>query len=136
MRFSLRWLIPSLLSSISLLHAQSPATPGNRASIDSLFPQLEDYIRDGMQKTGVPGVAVAIVYQDKVVYMKGFGVREAGRPDLDVVSSQVPSQGFLTPDVAGGALIGCTDGVVARRTVEIGSILMKEERRCECCVCA
>jgi len=82
MRFSLRWLIPALLSSISLLHAQSPATPGNRASIDSLFPQLEDYIRDGMQKTGVPGVAVAIVYQDKVVYMKGFGVREAGRPDL------------------------------------------------------
>jgi CubicO group peptidase (beta-lactamase class C family) len=31
-----------------------------------------------MQTTGVPGVAVGIVYQDKVVYLKGFGVRKAG----------------------------------------------------------
>lgn len=31
-----------------------------------------------MRKTGVPGVAVAVVYRDKVVYLKGFGVRKAG----------------------------------------------------------
>jgi CubicO group peptidase (beta-lactamase class C family) len=82
MRLSLRWMIPALLCSLSLAPAQSPAIPGKRASIDNLFPQLEDYIRDGMQKLRVPGVAVAIVYQDKVVYMKGFGVREVGRPAL------------------------------------------------------
>jgi CubicO group peptidase (beta-lactamase class C family) len=31
-----------------------------------------------MTKTGVPGLAVAIVYRDRVVYLKGFGVRKAG----------------------------------------------------------
>lgn len=32
-----------------------------------------------MQKTGVPGLAVAIVYQDRVVFLEGFGVRKAGQ---------------------------------------------------------
>jgi CubicO group peptidase (beta-lactamase class C family) len=47
-------------------------------SIEPLLRQIETYIEKGMQKTGVPGVAVAVVYRDRVVYLKGFGVREAG----------------------------------------------------------
>lgn len=31
-----------------------------------------------MKKTGVPGVAVAVVYRDRVVYLDGFGYRKAG----------------------------------------------------------
>lgn len=46
--------------------------------IDPLLRQIEQYVQNGMQKTGVPGVAVAIVYHDQVVYLKGFGVRKAG----------------------------------------------------------
>jgi len=45
--------------------------------IGLLLQQLETYVQDGMQKTGVLGVAVAVVYHDKVVYLKGFGVRKA-----------------------------------------------------------
>jgi CubicO group peptidase (beta-lactamase class C family) len=33
-----------------------------------------------MRRTGVPGVAVAVVHNDAVVYAKGFGVRELGQP--------------------------------------------------------
>jgi CubicO group peptidase (beta-lactamase class C family) len=33
-----------------------------------------------MARTGVPGVAVGVVYKDKVIYAKGFGVREVGKP--------------------------------------------------------
>ncbi len=54
----------------------------------AIIPQLEDYVQKGMQKTGVPGVAVAIVYEDKVVYLKGFGVRRVGEStpvDADTV---------------------------------------------------
>ena len=69
---------PVFSDSASLLYAQSPATASSTRSITPLLPQLDDYIEKGMQKTGVPGVAVAIVYQDKVVYLKGFGVRMAG----------------------------------------------------------
>ncbi len=82
-----RLLALALLISVSAVRAQSPTT-NTPASIAPLIPQLEDYVVKGMQKTGVPGVAVGIVYQDKVVYLKGFGVRKAGEPapvDVDTV---------------------------------------------------
>lgn len=31
-----------------------------------------------MRRTGVPGVAVAVVHDDEVVHLKGFGVRRTG----------------------------------------------------------
>jgi CubicO group peptidase (beta-lactamase class C family) len=42
---------------------------------------LDGLVTDAMERTGVPGVAVAVVYRDQVVYSKGFGVREVGKPD-------------------------------------------------------
>ena len=35
-----------------------------------------------MAKAGVPGMAVAVVHGGKVVFAKGYGVREAGKPEL------------------------------------------------------
>ena len=34
-----------------------------------------------MQRTGIPGMAIAVVHHGQVVYAKGFGVREVGKPD-------------------------------------------------------
>jgi CubicO group peptidase (beta-lactamase class C family) len=62
-----------------------PATPPegvapqlDRADVDAAIGQLDGFVDDTMERTGVPGVAVAVVYQDEVVYSKGFGVRKAG----------------------------------------------------------
>jgi CubicO group peptidase (beta-lactamase class C family) len=55
-----------------------------RAAID----QLDATVADMMQRTGVPGLAVAVVRGDEVVYAKGFGVRALGSPqrvDADTV---------------------------------------------------
>jgi CubicO group peptidase (beta-lactamase class C family) len=79
MPWTQRLLVMGFLGSISLLHAQTPVAANAPASINSLLPQIEQYIKDGMRKTGVPGVAVAIVSCDKVVYLQGFGVREEGK---------------------------------------------------------
>lgn len=50
--------------------------------VDAQFiAQLEPYIADVMQRMGVPGAAVAIVQNGKMVYEHGFGVRELGKPD-------------------------------------------------------
>lgn len=49
--------------------------------VQAALPVLEKLIRETMASTGVPGLSVAVVYQDEVVYLKGFGVREVGRPD-------------------------------------------------------
>src|SRR6266545_6044653 len=43
--------------------------------------QLAAYITTVMQREQVPGAAVAIVQDGKVVYEQGFGVRELGKPD-------------------------------------------------------
>jgi CubicO group peptidase (beta-lactamase class C family) len=41
---------------------------------------LEQFIEKGMQQWQIPGLAIAIVKDGKVVYSKGFGVRELGKP--------------------------------------------------------
>jgi CubicO group peptidase (beta-lactamase class C family) len=43
--------------------------------------RLDDIVEAAMANTGVPGVAVAVVYGDEVLYARGFGVREAGQPE-------------------------------------------------------
>lgn len=42
---------------------------------------LDAYAEDAMRDWNVPGMAVAVVKNDSVVYMRGFGVRELGRPE-------------------------------------------------------
>jgi len=46
------------------------------------LPELEKLAQVVLKKADVPGLAIAVVYQDEVVYAKGFGVREAGKSDL------------------------------------------------------
>ncbi len=45
------------------------------------LPKIEKLAEATLKKTGVPGMSIVIVHNDKVVYLKGFGVREAGKPD-------------------------------------------------------
>jgi CubicO group peptidase (beta-lactamase class C family) len=106
-----RLLVLGLLGSVSLLHAQSPGAGSAPASINPLLPQIEDYIEKGMSKTGVPGVAVAIVYCDNVVYLKGFGVREAGKStpvDVDTVF-QLASVSKPVASTVVAALVGSNE---------------------------
>jgi CubicO group peptidase (beta-lactamase class C family) len=49
---------------------------------------LSAFIESGLQKTGVPGVALGLVQDGKVVFAGGFGVRELGgtaKPDADTL---------------------------------------------------
>ncbi|MFZ1280135.1 MAG: serine hydrolase domain-containing protein, partial [Ignavibacteriaceae bacterium] len=43
---------------------------------------IDNYIKRGMNNWEIPGVAVLIVKDGKVVYEKGFGVKELGKDDL------------------------------------------------------
>ena len=42
---------------------------------------LDGYITQAMKDWNVPGLGVTIVRNDSVVYLKGFGVKELGKPD-------------------------------------------------------
>ncbi|MEP7000048.1 MAG: serine hydrolase [bacterium] len=53
---------------------------GNTASAQATepYPGLDAYITNAVQTWKIPGVSVAIVRNDSVIYAKGFGVRAAG----------------------------------------------------------
>ncbi len=51
---------------------------------DSLARYLEEFEQDfeeGLNSEGIPGAAVAMVKDGRVVFQKGFGVKEKGKPD-------------------------------------------------------
>ena len=41
---------------------------------------LDSYIHRGMQHAQIPGLAIAVIKDGKIVVMKGYGVREVGKP--------------------------------------------------------
>jgi CubicO group peptidase (beta-lactamase class C family) len=55
--------------------AEPPAPQGDRLA------QLEAYARSAQQQWGVPGMAIAVVKDDQVIYAKGFGVKRVGGTD-------------------------------------------------------
>jgi CubicO group peptidase (beta-lactamase class C family) len=117
MKLSRCAIILACLGSMSFVQAQSGS--GTPVAIEQLVPQTEDYVAKGMQKTGVPGVAVGIVYQDKVVYLKGFGVRKAGTStavDADTVfqlaSVSKPIASTVVAAMVGRAEISWDDKIV------------------------
>lgn len=55
----------------------APAQPARPFS--ETLPAFESMCRQIFDKSGVPGLCVGIVYRGEVVYLKGFGVRQAGQ---------------------------------------------------------
>jgi CubicO group peptidase (beta-lactamase class C family) len=49
--------------------------------VNAALAQLDPYIRSAMDKTKVPGAAVAVIYNDQVVFLRGYGLRKIGEPE-------------------------------------------------------
>lgn len=54
------------------------AAPDMPARIASLLPDLERMVKEGMAAFDIPGAAVGIVAEDRLVYAKGFGLARKG----------------------------------------------------------
>lgn len=52
-----------------------PAEGAGPGQVDAIIPKFDTYAEQTFQKSGVPGMAVAIVKNDSVVYLKCFGVK-------------------------------------------------------------
>jgi CubicO group peptidase (beta-lactamase class C family) len=75
------WLIPPrvlilllVLAPLALGQVPQPAPAFDPAALDA-------YVQKSLAEWQVPGVALAIVQDDKVLLAKGYGVREAGKPE-------------------------------------------------------
>ena len=93
--------------------AASADEPVTRDKVMAALPGLDELASRIIRDDGVPGLSIAVVYQDEVVYLKGFGVRETGKPeavDGDTVF-QIASMSKPISATVVAALV--SDGVVS-----------------------
>ncbi|WP_226574638.1 serine hydrolase [Acuticoccus sediminis] len=96
-----------------------PVAPSlTREDVDDAVGLLDNTVTGLMDLTGIPGVAVAVVYKDEVIYEKTFGVREVGKPDpidTDTVfllaSVSKPIASTVVAGLAGKELFALSDPV-------------------------
>lgn len=62
-----------ILLSQKLIHAQT--------SVPEPLKNLDAYVERVMKDWQIPGLSVAVVKDDRVIYAKGYGVRELGKPE-------------------------------------------------------
>ncbi|WP_374116627.1 serine hydrolase [Streptomyces gilvus] len=98
--------------------AQPPAKL-TRAKVETAVSRLDDVVHDAMHRTGVPGIAVGVVYDDKVMYLKGFGVRKVGTKDrvgadtvFQLASVSKPLASTVVAAAVGEKTVGWDDPVV------------------------
>lgn len=58
-----------------------PAMPLPENAVDNAVAALDGMVEDLMSKSGIPGMAVAVVHGGKTVYAKGFGVKNSTLSD-------------------------------------------------------
>jgi CubicO group peptidase (beta-lactamase class C family) len=71
--FSILTVCAAMLSN-ALVFGQNASPPEQLKNIDS-------YIEKGMIDWQVPGLSIAVIKDDKIVYAKGYGVREIGKTE-------------------------------------------------------
>ncbi|GHF81949.1 serine hydrolase [Kitasatospora xanthocidica] len=103
-------------SPASTAPATAPPQPSPQLTeqqVDSAVDRIDAYVQDAMRTTGVPGLALAVVYKDKVVHAKGFGVRQLGKPD-----AVTPDTVFQLASVSKPIASTVVAGAVGQKTVK------------------
>lgn len=74
---------------------------------------LEDMAKAAIADGGVPALSIGVVHKDKIVYLKAFGAREAGKPELADTDTvfQIASLSKPVSSTVVAALV--SDGVVS-----------------------
>lgn len=104
-------LLPAPVSPIGPLY--------DEADVQTAIGALDGIVGDAMAATGVPGIAVAVVYNDEVVFADGWGLRRVGEPDevdadtvFQVASVSKPVTSTIVAGVVGQGKANWTDPVI------------------------
>ncbi|CAN7688755.1 serine hydrolase [Mesorhizobium sp. LjRoot246] len=111
------WTVAAMAA--CLLPSLAFAEAATAKRISDALPKLEAIVRDGMARTGVPGLAIAIVHDDAVVFLKGYGVREVGKPEpidpdtvFQLASLSKPIASTVVAALVGQGLVAWDDPIV------------------------
>ncbi|MFI6486346.1 serine hydrolase [Streptomyces sp. NPDC050564] len=110
---------PSAGASLAPTPPKQPPPQLTQAQVKAAVGRLDGLVGNAMRQTGVPGVAVGVVYRDKVVYEKGFGVRELGKSDkvdpetvFQLASLSKPLSSTVVSGAVGRKVVGWDDRTV------------------------
>ncbi|PBB84016.1 MULTISPECIES: serine hydrolase [unclassified Mesorhizobium] len=76
------WRVWGFLAVMALWPPAVSAAPITPERISTALSKLEALAEGAVANGAVPGLAIAVVHDDKVVFLKSFGHREAGKPEL------------------------------------------------------
>jgi CubicO group peptidase (beta-lactamase class C family) len=110
----------ALLALVTLaVQAASVAADVTPQRVQAALGELDQLAEQTLKRTGVPGMALAVVYKDKVVHLKGFGVREVGKEDrvdadtvFQLASVSKPIASTVLAALVGKGVIGWDDQVI------------------------
>ena len=103
----------AMAAAMAFLPGVAEAQTIQRERITNALPRLEAMIDRIIAAKEVPGLSIAIIHDDEVVYRKGFGLREIGKPDMvgaDTVF-QIASLSKPVSSTVVAALVG--EGIVS-----------------------
>ncbi|MCB1012273.1 MAG: serine hydrolase [Microthrixaceae bacterium] len=85
---------------------------GSDSELEAATELLDGIVEDTMERTGVPGVAVAVVSDDEVLYTQGYGVRST-ETDEPVASDTVFQIASMSKPLSSTVMSGLVDeGVI------------------------
>ncbi len=79
-----KFLLLGVLVTLLLIPMSAHAQTGGQVTLEQVnkaIAELEKIAQKEIDDGAVAGLAIAVVFQDKVVYAQGFGVREVGKPE-------------------------------------------------------
>lgn len=89
-----------------------------RASVEAALDYLDGFVEAEMYHFGTPGIAVSVVLGDEVLFSRGYGVREVGKPDridpetvFQIASMSKPISATAVAHVVADGTIGWDDPV-------------------------
>ncbi|MFV0315430.1 MAG: serine hydrolase [Microthrixaceae bacterium] len=96
-----------------------PAPTIDRADVDAGIDKVPGEVRKVLEASGVPGAAVAIVYDDEVVFAEGFGVRSLDTGDpvdtetvFQIASLSKPISATVVSELVAEGKLGWDDPVI------------------------
>jgi CubicO group peptidase (beta-lactamase class C family) len=116
-------LLPGITGPI---YAQSPVGQAAKTApevtlekVKAALTELEKIAQQTVARNGVPGLAIAVVYRDEVVYLKGFGVRETGKNDpvtpdtvFQIASMSKPISATVVAALVSDGVVSWDDSIV------------------------
>jgi CubicO group peptidase (beta-lactamase class C family) len=102
------FVLAAAVCSLSIPAVEAEPAKATAAAVDGAIPKLEAAAAKEIADQAVAGIAIAVVFEDKLVYAKGFGVRDTatGEPiDADTVF-QIASMSKPVGSTVVAALVG------------------------------